>query len=130
MSLLIRSYTTADLARMKQLHEMQGFDYEMPDLERPEFIIRSVIENSQGVEAGLFLRKTAEVYLLMQAMTKKAGLGRIGIFEKEIIPLARQEGLTDVHCWVPPEIEKHFGKLLQHLGWQKQLWASYSRKVG
>lgn len=128
--LLVRPYTDSDLERMKEIHAAQGLGYELPDLSKPEFIIRSVIENGSGVEAGLFLRKTAEVYLLMDRMTRKAGLGRLLIFDREITPIAKREGLSDVACWIPPEAEARFGKLLLHLGWQKQLWSSYSRKVG
>jgi hypothetical protein len=114
---------------MKEIHTAQGFAYELPDFSKPEFIIRSVIENSNGIEAGLFLRKTAEAYLLMQPMTRREGIGRLLIFDREITPMAKQEDLTDVNCWLPPEIERDFGKLLLHLGWQKQFWSSYSRKV-
>ena len=128
--LRIRPYMEADLERLKAIHAAQGFDYEFPDFSKPEFIIRSVIEDGNGVDAGLFLRKTAEVFLLMQPTTPKKGIGRLLIFDREITPLAKREGLSDVHCWVPPEIEAHFGKLMLHLGWQKQFWSSYSRKVG
>ena len=128
--MIIRPYTEADVERVKELHAAQGFEYEFPDFSRPEFIIRSVIENGNGVEAGLFLRKTAEVFLLMQPMARKAALQRILIFDREIPPLAARKGFSDVHAWLPPEIEKRFGKLMEHLGWRKQLWPSYSREVG
>ena len=130
MSLRIRPYTEADLERLKAIHAAQGFDYELPDLSKPEFIIRAVIENGNGVEAGLFLRKTAEVFLLMEPTTRRKGIGRLLIFDREITPLAKQEGLSHVDCWVPPKIERDFGKLMLRLGWYKQLWSSYTRKVG
>jgi len=128
--LTIRPYVDSDLERIKELHGSQGFDYEFLDFGKPEFIIRSVIENGNKIEAGLFLRKTAEAYLLMQPMTRKAGIGRLLIFNREIPPLMKRQDLSDVHCWIPPEVDASFGKLLLHLGWQKQLWSSYSRKVG
>ena len=128
--LLVRPYREADLERLKAIHAAQGFDYEFPDLAKPEFIIRSVIEDGNGIEAGLFLRKTAEVFLLMEPTTRREGIRRLLIFDREITPLAKQQQLADVQCWLPPEIDRNFGQLLLHLGWQKQFWSSYSRRVG
>jgi hypothetical protein len=127
--LTIRPYTESDLARLQQLHEAQGFSYQFPDLDKPEFVSKTVIENGETIEAALLLRKTLETYLLMPKMTRKEGLGRILIFEREILPLLKAMGFTDLHAWLPPEIDKRFGKLLVHLGWQKQLWPAYSREV-
>jgi hypothetical protein len=127
--LVIRPYTDADLDRIEQMHAAQGFDYNLPDLHSPDFVIKAVIENGVGVDAGLLLRKTVETYLLIGAMTRKEGLRRLLIFEKELVPMLKAQGYTDVHCWVPPEIDDKFGKLLRHLGWDKEIWPSYSRKV-
>lgn len=38
--------------------------------------------------------------------------------------------LDDAHCWVPPQIEKSFGKRLISLGWEKERpWPVYSTRV-
>ena len=129
----LRYYNSADLAAVKQIHAEQGFDYPLPDLDAPEFLVRAVLErDDESIAAAVFLRKTAETFLLMPPNhdSKKNKLGQLLILEKELPVIARRVGLKDVYCVVPPSVEDRFGKLLAHLGWQRGLWQRYEKEVG
>ena len=130
--MLIRPYHSTDSEAVKALFVAQNLPYDQPDFEKPEFLVRAILENGTGrPEMALFLRKTAETYLIFdpQTTSKRETIGRILSLTKECIPAASRAGLTDVHAWIPPEIEAKFGKLLIRLGWEREAWVSYSRKV-
>jgi len=128
--MIIRPYLDSDEAAIKAMHKEMGSLYDCPDFTKPQFLVRTVLENGNGrPEMALFLRKTAETYLLFEHgnMSKRQIIGRILAIGKESELAAKRAGIEDVHAFIPPEIEK-FGKLLIHLGWEKD-WPCYSRKV-
>lgn len=130
--LTIRPFLASDTDAVKALHAAQGLPYELPDWEKPEFLVRAVLENGTGrAEMALFLRKTAEVFLLFDPHEnrKREIYGRILAMTRECVPAAKRVGLEDVHAWIAPEIEEKFGKVLLHLGWKREAWVSYSRRI-
>jgi len=130
--MVIRPYSESDAAAVKALHVAQALPYLLPDFEKPEFLVRAVLENGTGrPEMFLALRKTAETYLIFDPRTtsKRETIGRILSLTKECIPAAQRAGLTDVHAWIPPEIDEKFGNLLLRLGWKREAWVSYSRRI-
>ena len=131
--MIIRPYVSEDAAAVQILHAAQGLPYELPDFERPEFLVRAVLENgSSRAEMGLFLRKTAETYLIFdpRANSRRETVGRILAMTKECQPAAIRAGLTDIHAWIPPEVDtRPFRGLLEKLGWIREPWASYVKAV-
>lgn len=128
----VRYYRPEDDAAIERMHAAQGFSYPLPQLNDPNFMVRSVLEGDSGqVEMAVLLCRTAETYLLMDpdAGTKKEKLGKLLLMKNEVMKEAKREGLKDTVCWLPPQIEKQFGPLLVHLGWTKSEWPSYYRKV-
>ena len=126
--IVIRPYLDTDQAAVKAMHEAMGGMYELPDWEKPQFLVRTVLENGSGPEMALFLRKTAETYLLFKpGGSKRETLCRILAIARESEGAARRAGIEDVHAFIPPEIA-HFGKFLVRLGWRED-WPCYSRKV-
>jgi hypothetical protein len=129
----IRFYGCSDLEEITRLHAAQGLAYTLPDLETPEFIVRAVLERDDGsIAAGVFLRKTAETYLIAGGKDRKREkIGQLLLLHKEIAGLAEKHGLSDVHCILPPELLKKagFGDLLMHLGWERPEWTLFTRKV-
>lgn len=137
-----RAYTKADAERVADLHRLCGFEYELPDLEAPSFLIQRVIEDEGQIAMAGLVRMTAEVYLLADTrwrtpMWRYQAMQRL---EKSLegqtsaLRLTDENGnaprqLEDVFCWMPPEIERSFGKRLSRMGWQRQLWAAFSRRV-
>lgn len=129
--LTIRPYLSSDAEAVKVLHAAQNLPYALPDWNKPEFLVRAVLENGTGkAEMALFLRKTAETFLLFDPRnSRREIIGRILAMTKECEGVAKRAGLTDCHAWLPAEIEPRFGKLLIHLGWKREAWPCYSRRI-
>ena len=128
----IRPYTTADLTAIQRIHEQQALGYQLPNLDHPLFITRLVAEDDQGrATQAAFLRLTAEAYLLLDPTcgSPREKWRELLVLHEAVRQDARARGLDDVHAWVPPKLEKRFGRRLMHLGWSKQLWPSYSREL-
>jgi hypothetical protein len=112
------------------MHQAQGLEYSLPSLS--DMLVSAVAEVDGSPEMGIFLRKTAEAYMLFDPRAefrKRERLGQFLVLHKELIPAALRVGFTDVHCWVPPEIETNFGGVLKHMSWTKALWPCYSRQL-
>lgn len=128
--IVVRPYRAQDEPAITRLHQAQGLAYTAPDWKKCE--VSALIEVDGQIQMAAFLRKTAETYLLMDPtaqVRKRERLGQLLILHKEMIPAAQRAGLQDVHCWLPPQLEPRFGRLLLHMGWTKPLWPCYSREV-
>jgi hypothetical protein len=127
--LLVRPYEAGDQAQVEALKRKQGFAYDSPEWEK--MLVSCVIEEDDRIRMAAFLRKTSEVYLVVDqdAGRQRDKLANLLALHREMLTPMRRVGFTDTHCWMPPEIEKTFGPLLLHLGWRKPLWPSYSFEV-
>lgn len=128
MSARIRQYEQADLEHLRRFHASQGFDYELPAPDGDLFVSKLVAENSTGPCMALLLRVTSEAYMLHDpAHGSPEDRQRLFLALHQAMKAeALAKGLDDVCAWLPPEIEKSFGKRLMRMGWQKQLWPCYS----
>jgi hypothetical protein len=130
--MLIREYTDADLAALERMHAAQGFGYPFPDVADPIFLSKLVVEDDAGqpVMASL-VRMTAEVYLLMDrsAAPPKASWERLLALHAAAERAARARGLADAHAFLPPQIERTFARRLVRLGWVKDPWPAYCKKL-
>ena len=79
------------------------------------------------------LRLTAEVYLLHDPRPPEGGPRErwqwLLALHRAAAEDACDRGLADAHCWLPPKIARSFGRRLFRLGWQEQLWPSFSKKL-
>lgn len=129
--IVVRPFETSDQRVIEQLAVSQNLPYEKPDWSTLD--LGAVVERDGVISSAVFLRKTAEVYLLVDPAAefrKRERMADLLILHKELVEPAKRAGFSDLHCWIPPELEeKHFGRLLLHLGWTKPLWASYSREI-
>lgn len=120
------------MAALQSIHRRQSIDYSFPDLKSPLFDTKLVAENDNGiVTQGLLLRITCEAYLLLDpdAGTPMERWGLFQSLHRAAAKRAWERGFDDVHAYVPPEIERHFAKRLQRLGWQRDRWQSYFRNI-
>ena len=154
----VREYQHGDWQALRAMHQAQGFDYAFPELSDPIFLSKLVVEiptwsrpvgtesspavggrqsppqagdgAGQVVMASL-LRLTAEVYLLHdpRAGTPRQRWQWLLALHRAAEQDAYDRGLADAHCWLPPTIERSFGRRLFRLGWQEQLWPSFSKKL-
>ena len=130
--MLIREYDDADLAALRRLHAAQGFGYPFPDLSNPLFISKLVLEDDSGAPAmAVLLRLTAETYLLHDphAGTPRDRWQRILVMHEATRRAAAARGLDDAQAFLPPPVARAFGRRLERLGWRRDPWACFTRKV-
>lgn len=136
--LRIREYGEQDLESLRAIHARQGFSYAVPDLSNPLFVTKLVLseadQNSKNekILGAALLRLTAEAYLLLDP---KAGSPRdrwqaLLALHAAARRDAWRRGLEDVHAWLPPGLEKKFGKRIERLGWVRDdAWTPYCLRL-
>ena len=126
----IRAYQPSDFSALESMFRQQGFEYELPDFDSPLFMSKAVLEDDRPVMA-IASRLTAEEYFLMdrnwgtpeqkwQAFLHLHEAARKDLYSK---------GLEDCYCWLPPQVEKSFGRRLMRLDWAKNKWPSFTRSL-
>lgn len=124
---MIRDYDQKDFPALKSIYTAQGFDYPMPNISEPLFMVRKVREVNGRVVGGLFLRLTAETFLLVEGspMVKARSIREL---QPSVVAEAYQKGLSEMICVVPPEISKEFTLPLTKMGWElTREWPMWQR---
>ena len=126
---MIRDARPEDVEAIKDIHKRQGFDYPLPDLTSPLILVKKVREVDGRVVGAMFLRITAETFLLVDGSPVTKGRS-VEELQPEVVRAAWEKGLSEIVCVVPPEIEPDFSPVLTRMGWAKERdWALYSRSV-
>jgi hypothetical protein len=129
----IRDYQSTDLDALKTLHAGCGFDYQLPDLEAPSMVVKRLVVDEGQLRLAGFLRLTSEAFMLgdiQRWRTPAWRLAALKILHDDMRHKAQILMLDDVHCWIPPSIEKSFGKRLLELGWSKERpWPVFSQRL-
>ncbi len=130
---VIRQYTEADLEALRRMHQAQGFNYPFPtDLGDRIFLTKIVLEDGAGTPVmAALVRLTAEVYLLMDpgAGSPRERWDRLLALHAVAERDARARGLADAHAFLPPQVERAFGRRLRKLGWARDPWPAYCKKL-
>jgi len=126
---MIRDYRPEDLPEIIEIHKAQGFDYALGDLDSPLFLVKKVREVHGHVVAAMFLRVTAETFLVSTGSPEAKGRAIVEL-QPEVLREAYEKGLADVICVVPPEISETFASVLNRMGWEKDRdWPMFSREL-
>jgi len=121
-----------DFGAIQAIHAAQALPYDAPDWGK--MLASSIVELNGEIHMAAFLRQTAETYLLVNPnvdLTKRDRLGELLVLHKDLMPVAKRKGLTDVHCWIPPQLGERFGRLLENpvFGWSPAPWACFHHEV-
>jgi len=115
------------------MHQAQGFDYPFPtDLGDRIFLMKIVLEDGAGTPVmAALVRLTAEVYLLMdpRAGSPRERWDRFLALHAVAERDACARGLADAHAFLPPQVERAFGRRLRKLGWARDPWPAYCKKL-
>lgn len=132
MGIIVRPRRAEDSEAIRELHLRQHLSYELPSLDG-EHVYGAVLEEDGKVTHAVLLRQTCEVYWLFDPRkeTRKETLGRLLILNREMEPAAAKLGLTDAHCFLPPQLDanKKMQRTMNHFGWQKADWICYVKEV-
>lgn len=126
---MIRDYQASDLPQLKEIHVAQGLDYNIPELASPLVLVRKVREVDGRVVAAMFLRLTAETFLLVQGSPVAKGRA-IEELQPEVLREAYEKGLSEIVCVVPPEMSESFAPVLARMGWERtREWPMWQREL-
>ncbi len=129
---MIRDCRPEDFPAISELHKEQEFDYAMPDLANPLFLVKKVREVDGRVVAACVLRITAETFLFCSGSPVEKGRSLLEL-QPEVLREAYEKGLSEIICAVPPPIAEEFGPVLQdsRLGWIRiPEWPVFQRNLG
>jgi hypothetical protein len=125
----IRDYRPDDFEAIKKIHERQGFDYTVPELNDPLFLVKKVLIDNGRVVAACALRLTAETFLFVQGSPVEKGRAMLEL-QPEILREAYEKGLSDIILVVPPPISEAFAPALLHMGWEAtRNWPKWQRNL-
>ncbi len=126
---MIRDYHPDDLPEIISIHKAQGFDYSLGDIDNPLFLVKKVRVVNGRVVAAMFLRVTAETFLVSTGSPEAQGRAIVEL-QPEVLREAYEKGLPDVFCVIPPEISKSFAPALERMGWNADReWPMWSREI-
>ena len=128
----IREYTASDLAAIQRIHEANGIDYRMPDIDK--FPVAKVLEVNGEVRAAYGMQFTLECHLWMDKTDwadAEAKWLTIKALDKEANESAAGLGFDSVLCCLPPGYDR-FGRRLKDLGFSKirPNWAVFTKHAG
>ena len=126
----IRYARREDEEAHKTMHAQMGLEYELPDLAR--MTSRLVFEDDEGViRMAILLRPTVEAYMLMDRTDKISARERWARFlcmHKATLQDAAAKGIGDAYAFLPPQLDKSFGRKLKRLGWFRP-WQAWNKII-
>lgn len=129
----IRSYENSDWPAVAKLYERSGLPSNcLADATSPLFLIRRVCIDGNGqIAMAAFVKLTSEPFLLVDHDSEDASTRweMLQALTRDVCRIAKERGLEQLTCWVPPNVEGSFGKRLEQLGFQRSPWQSYTMNL-
>jgi hypothetical protein len=113
---MVRDFKPEDTDSIISIHKEQGFSYNLPQMSSPLVLVHKVREVDGQVVASMFLRVTAETFLILRGSPESKGRA-IEELQPEVLREAKEKGLDDIVCVIPPEIAESFEPALRKMGW-------------
>lgn len=125
----VRPMVPSDIPSLRAMYELSGLDYTFPDLRGPlmESVLVAVDDNDVPL-AAVAAERIVQLYLLVDETLSPAGkLAIIRKMHQNMEQVLCSKGYCEANCFVPPKLEKSFGRRLMHtFGWVKN-WPSFAR---
>lgn len=129
----ITTLAPGDFDAVRRLHEKSGFDYIMPDLASPLFVVKYAAKDPEGRVLGAAgLRVQAETYLWLDPDLPVRVRYRVVLQLSRVVTAeAWRVGLDCLAAWLPPSLPRSFRRLLVKLGWGRDRdgWDSWSKEI-
>lgn len=120
----IRDYERRDFETLKDIHALQGVEYEWPNIELPKFFSKLVVEDCNGKPVMATIAKTAcELHLLVDHTYSTPAIRwelLLGLHREALIDITRK-GVYDSFLFMKktPKLNR-FCRRLDSLGWNRQ----------
>jgi hypothetical protein len=126
--MITRSATIEDFPKLAEIHEQSGLKFPMPPLVSPMIeAVELVVDERGEILMGAVAQRAAELYLLAPAgglhpVVKMDGIRLLhGAIRDNICP----KGYTEGFAFIPPGIERSYGRHLRKwFGWEAT-WKAY-----
>jgi len=123
-----RAANSEDREMMRQFYAQSGLEFEMPDLSSPMIEAAELVVDERGeIIMAAVAQRTLEIYLLSPAgqlhpMVKMEG---IRLLHEAIRDTIASKGYKEGFAFIPPSIEKAYGRHLRKwFGWEAT-WKCY-----
>jgi hypothetical protein len=129
---MIRPFLDSDIERARQIHKDNQLPENcFPDLTDPLILVKAVVEEDGRPVVTSFLRGTSEVFVLVDHTfgTPEERWKWLQELTQHMKEEAYRLGLSEMTAWIPPDIDKSFGRRLIELGFQRSPWQSYTLMV-
>ena len=122
-----RSIVPSDIPVLRNMYEMSGLAYEFPDLHAMEEVLVVTDEQDRPIAAAA-AERILQLYLWANdSIHPAARLRAVKALHEGMATRLREKGYNQVNCFLPPEMEKSFGRrLMQMFGWTPN-WPSFAR---
>jgi hypothetical protein len=119
-----------DLQRIAAIFREQGFDYELPAMGN-NILAKRVVESGSTIVCGAAARLTVEVYGFFDRLweSPRWRLEALKLLHEQMCVELKEKGIEDMHAWLPPRIERAFGRRLVQFDWQRPLWTDFVRQI-
>ena len=128
---MIRGYRESDLEAIKRLHAQSNLPQNcFPDIQGRQTVVKLVSETRGVVTQAAFVKLVGEGYVLIdhESSTPQERWASLGdLIVRGLHDAA--EHVDQVSCWVPPSLEKPFGKKLELLGFIPSAWRSWTANL-
>ena len=124
----IRPLEPSDIPTLRQMHELSGLKYQFPDLRSPHMESVMVIESDGVPVAACAAERICQLYLLMDDSEHPAAKMRYVRMLHEAMPKElSSRGYHEANCFIPPQLERSFGRrLMRTFNWVRN-WPSFAR---
>jgi len=126
---MIRALQPSDIPTLRNLYEMSGLPYTFPDLRGPLMESVLVVADDNDVPvAACAAERIIQLYLLIDdSLHPAAKLRYIKQLHTHLSVVLKSKGYQEANCFVPPEMEKSFGRrLMRTFSWVRN-WPSFAR---
>lgn len=111
---------------------MQGLAKHFPDLLARDFILTRIVEDEGHVIGGATARQTIEPFFFIDRRKSVSSphrrLEALKLLQADLIEKLTKRGFYSANVWIDPQFSG-FGRRLEALGWQLQLWDSYGLEL-
>ena len=129
----IRWAQEGDEPAIEGMFEAQGYEYQLPDINSKNMVVRLVAVDDDNVpRVAAFGRRTIEAFILLDKnfATPQERYSTLLRLQNSAFEIGARLGYEDVQALIAAPIERRFGRRLRNeFGWEKNLWACYSRSL-